>query len=306
MRSPRRSARDGELLPRYRSIIPDWDRFVEACRRPLPTTVRTNTLRIAPEQLCERLRAQGIAASRIPWESTLLTVDRSVGGTIEHWLGLLYIQEAVQVLPVLALDPQPGDAIVDLCAAPGGKTTQIAARMGGIGPLVANEPNGRRQPSLLANVNRLGLLNATITGYRGESFPLTARFDRVLVDAPCSAEGTLRKTAALRRGATPATIARLARLQKRLIVRGYDLLRPGGVLVYSTCTFAPEENESIVAHLLDARDARLSPIDLPVDASPGLSAWNGASYPPEVRRCGRVYPHQIDSGGGFIARFERS
>jgi len=293
------------LLPRYRAVIPEWDRFLQACGRPLPTTVRANTLRIGPEALRTRLADQGICASRLAWEATVLRVDRPVGNTIEHWLGLLYVQEAVQVLPVIALAPRPGDAVVDLCAAPGGKSTQISAQMRGVGPLVANEPNGRRQQALLANINRLGILNATVTAYRGESFPLRARFDRVLVDAPCSAEGTLRKEPSLRSGAPMGTIARLARLQRRLILRGFDLLRPGGVLVYSTCTFAPEENESVVAHLLKTRDARLCPLSLPFEASPGLTSWKSEDYPSELRECARIYPHQIDSGGGFLARIER-
>jgi len=294
-----------DVLPRYRSIVPDWDRLLDACRRPLPTVVRANTLRTSPEALRERLLRQGISTTQLPWEPTLLEVDRPVGSTIEHWLGLLYVQEAVQTLPVIALDPRPGEAVLDLCAAPGGKSTHIAARMAGDGPLVLNEPNGRRQQALLANVNRLGVLNATITGYRGEQFPLRARFDRVLVDAPCSAEGTLRKEPSLRAGAAKRTIARLARLQKRLIVRAYDLLRPGGVLVYSTCTFAPEENESVVAHLLQARPARLKPLSLPGETAPALASWQGETYPDEVRLCARVYPHKFDSGGGFVARFER-
>ncbi len=304
-----RSARDPsrvDVLPRYRSIVPEWDRFVDACRRPLPTVARANTLRISPEALRERLLEQGISTTQLPWEPTLLEVDRPVGNTIEHWLGLLYVQEAVQTLPVIALDPRPGEAVLDLCAAPGGKSTHIAARMAGDGPLVLNEPSGRRQQGLLANVNRLGLLNATITAYRGEDFPLRARFDRILVDAPCSAEGTLRKEPSLRTGASERTIARLARLQKRMIVRAYDLLRPGGVLVYSTCTLAPEENESVVAHLLQARPARLTPLSLPGEIAPGLTAWEGETYPAEVGGCARVYPHRFDSGGGFVARFERS
>lgn len=305
MRSPARPPEPADILPRYRDVIPDWNRFVDACRRPLPTVVRANTLRIDPARLRERLVERGLAVEPIPWEPTLFRVDRPVGSTIEHWLGLLYVQEAVQALPVVALAPLSGEAVLDLCASPGGKTTDIAARMRGIGPLVANEPSGRRQPALLANVNRLGVLNVTQTRYRGESFPGTSRFDRVLVDAPCSAEGTLRKEPSLAVGAAPATIARLARLQKRLIVRAYDLLRPGGVLVYSTCTFAPEENEAVAAHLLAMRDARLTPLSLPVDTAPGLSSWNGETYPEEIRGCARTYPHQLDSGGGFVARFER-
>jgi NOL1/NOP2/sun family putative RNA methylase len=305
MRSDRDRSETGEFLPRYRTIIPDWERFREVCRRPLPPVARTNTLRITPAGLRKRFLRRGIAASHVPWEATLLRVDRPVGNTIEHWLGLLYVQEAMQVLPAIALDPRPGDAVLDLCAAPGGKTTQIAAMTGNGASVVANEPNGRRQQALLANVNRLGILSATVTGYRGESFPMRARFDRILVDAPCSAEGTLRKEPSLQAGASTAMIARLARLQKRLIARAYDLLRPGGVLVYSTCTFAPEENESVVAHLLGERDARLTPVHLPVDASPGLPTWVDETYPPEMRGCARVYPHHIDSGGGFVARIER-
>jgi NOL1/NOP2/sun family putative RNA methylase len=293
-------------LERYRPIVPEWDRFVDVCSRALPDVIRTNTLRIDPKTLCARLNANGIDATPVEWESTLLRVSRPVGNTLEHWLGLAYVQEAIQVLPVLALDPHPGETNLDLCAAPGGKATHIAARMENRGCLIANEPSGRRQQALLANLNRIGVLNATTTSYRGESFPLRTRFDRILVDAPCSAEGTLRKVPSLRSGASLSTIRRLARLQERLLVRAYDLLRPGGVLVYSTCTFAPEENEAVVAHLLCTRDARLTAIPVPFPAAPGVAEWQGRRFPNEVHMCVRIYPHHSNSGGGFIARIERS
>jgi len=293
-------------LERYRSIIPDWERFIDASSRPLPHVIRVNTLRISPDGLLARLRSKGIGAEAIRWESSLIRLDRPPGRLIEHWLGLFYVQEAAQALPVIALDPRPGETVLDMCAAPGGKATHIAALMENRGYLVANEPSGRRQQGLLANVNRLGILNATITDYRGENFPTGLKFDRVLIDAPCSAEGTLRKTPSLGKGAPEATIRRLARLQKRLILRGYEILRPGGVLVYSTCTFAPEENEAVVSHLLKERNARLVPISLPFPASAGgLTEWIGERFPPEIAGCARIYPHQIDSGGGFIARIER-
>jgi len=218
---------------------------------------------------------------------------------------MFYVQEAVQVLPVRLLDPQPGERVLDLCAAPGGKCTQIAALMRNKGLLVANEPNGRRQQALLANLNRLGVLNATVTGYRGEMFPLQVRFDRVLVDAPCSGEGTLRKKESPGTGASPGTIRRLSAIQRRLILHGYDLLRPGGTLVYSTCTFAPEENEAVVSTLLTERDAEIEPVTLPFPASPGLNAWQGLTFPEEVTGCVRIYPQHLDSGGGFIARFRK-
>lgn len=293
-------------IERYRPIILDWERFIAASLRPLPYVIRVNTLKTGPERLARRLRSQGIGAEQLPWEPTLIRLDRPPGRLIEHWLGLFYVQEAVQALPVLALDPRPGETILDMCAAPGGKTTQIAARMENRGSVVANEPSGRRQQGLLANVNRLGVLNATITDYRGESFPIRARFDRILIDAPCSAEGTLRKTPSRRERGSVPTIRRLARLQKRLIVRAYDILRPGGILVYSTCTFAPEENEAVVAHLLNERDCLIFPISPPFPAAPGLSEWDGELFGPEMEGCVRIYPHHIDSGGGFIARIERT
>ncbi len=291
---------------RYRPIIDDWDTFLSSAQTPLPYVVRTNTLKIESPALQQRFVAAGIDAVPYAWSDELFEMPEPPGRRIEHWLGLYYAQEAVQTLPVMALDPQPGETILDLCAAPGGKATFIAARMHNQGTLVANEPSGRRQMSLLANINRLGVLNTMITAYQGENFPMGTRFDRVLVDAPCSAEGTLRKESSLQQGASMNTISRLARLQKRLIVRAFDLLAPGGCLVYSTCTFAPEENEAVVTHLLQERDARISPFNIPIKASPGLTGWLNEAFPAEIQHCVRVYPHHLNSGGGFLARITRA
>lgn len=296
---------DHNNLLRYRSIIDDWDAFLEITESRLPHVVRTNSLKIAPSDLHQRLVASGIGATPYNWIDELFEIAEPPGRRIEHWLGLYYAQEAVQTLPVLALDPQPEERILDLCAAPGGKATFIAARMKNRGTLVANEPSGRRQMSLLANINRLGILNAMITAYQGENFPMTSQFDRVLVDAPCSAEGTLRKEPSLRHGATMGSITRLARLQKRLIVRAFDLLAPGGLLVYSTCTFAPEENEAVVAHLLSERAAAVLPFEIPIQVSSGITDWMSESFPAEVKQCVRVYPQHLNSGGGFVARIAR-
>jgi len=290
---------------RYRPIIDDWDAFLATTQTPLPYVVRANTLKIEPSALQQRFEAAGIAATPHVWNEELFEMANPPGRRIEHWLGLYYAQEAVQTLPVLALDPQPGETTLDLCAAPGGKATYIAARMRNRGTLVANEPSGRRQMSLLANINRLGVLNTMITAYQGENFPMQTKFDRVLVDAPCSAEGTLRKESSLKSGASKGTIARLARLQKRLIVRAFDLLAPGGLLVYSTCTFAPEENEAVVAHLLRNRSAQILPYDIPIETSPGLTGWLDETFPAEIQHCVRVYPHHLNSGGGFLARITR-
>lgn len=292
----------GSSLSRYQEIIGDWEAFRLACARPLPLTIRVNRLRASPQEVHQRLTDKGFLLSRIEWADDLFFIHRdTVSKTIEHWLGMFYIQEAVQTIPVRILDPQPGSQILDMAAAPGGKCTQISSYMRNQGVLIANEPVGKRQPSLMANINRMGVLNATVTSYRGESFPMEIGFDRILLDAPCSAEGTIRKQPALRHGATAATILRLSRLQKRLILHSYDLLKPGGMLVYSTCTFSPEENEAVVSYLLSERRALVDQVSLPFTAHPGINSWNGEEFAPQVKRCVRIYPHDIDSGGGFIA-----
>ena len=292
-------------LERYRPLIPDWDEFLAACRRPLSIDLRVNTLRASPDDLRARLERRGIRLRSFDWEPTYFRTEQPAGATIEHWAGLFYLQEIVQSVPVAVLDPRPGELVLDLCAAPGGKTTDIAARMENRGCLVANEPNGRRQQALLANVNRIGAWNVVVSEYRGQDFPIGDGFDRVLVDAPCSAEGTLRKEPALAQGASLSAVRRLAAIQERLIVRAFDLLRIGGRLVYSTCTFAPEEDEAIVAHLRERRPARVVPVLLPFRHAAGVPAWGPVTYPQAVTGCARIYPHHLDSGGGFVARIER-
>ncbi|MBU1048841.1 RsmB/NOP family class I SAM-dependent RNA methyltransferase [Candidatus Bipolaricaulota bacterium] len=291
---------------RYRSIIEDWDAFQKAADSPMPYVVRSNALKISSHALYTRLVDAGMDVTPYAWNHDLFELAEPPGRRIEHWLGLYYAQEAVQTLPVLALDPQPGEMALDLCAAPGGKATYMAARMQNRGTLVANEPSGRRQMSLLANINRLGVLNTMVTAYQGENFPMQTSFDRILVDAPCSAEGTLRKETLLRDGASSGTISRLASLQKRLILRAFDLLASSGLLVYSTCTFAPEENEAVVAYLLQERDAKILPFESPIETSSGLLGWQGETFPEQIRHCVRVYPHQLNSGGGFLARITRA
>ncbi len=307
----RREAGDKPFLvshpfDRYRRVIDDWEEFLVSVQKPLPHIVRANTLRIDSSTLCQRLNADGVRTRNVAWLDELIEVSEPPGPRIEHWLGLYYIQEATQTLPVIALDPHPRETVLDLCAAPGGKTTFIAARMLNRGTLVANEPNGRRQMGLLANLNRLGVLQALVTGYRGESFPGTTPFDRILIDAPCSAEGTVRKAPSLLEGASLHTIDRLSRVQRRLILRAFDLLAPHGLLVYSTCTFAPEENESVITHLLSRRSATVVAPNLPVRVAPGISNWKGEWYPEEIVNCRRIYPHHLDSGGGFLACIRRA
>jgi 16S rRNA C967 or C1407 C5-methylase (RsmB/RsmF family) len=177
--------------------------------------------------------------------------------------------------------------------------------MGNSGLIVANELNPRRHVPLGHTLDRLGVLNALVTAYQAQQFPLKARFDRVLADVPCSAEGRFRQT---RRDA-PYQVrkarTKLPDLQKKILLRGFDLLKPLGELLYATCTYDPEENESIVNFLLNNRDADLLPLDVDQHSEPGITQWKDQSYDPRVRMAARFYPHRIDSVGFFMARICR-
>jgi NOL1/NOP2/sun family putative RNA methylase len=294
-------------VERYREIIPEWEAFWEAILRPLPTVIRTNTLRIDPSDLRRRLERKGFDLRPLSWDETCFEIRGEIpaGNTLEHWLGYYYIQEATQLLPVKALGPKPGERVLDLCAAPGGKTTQIAQYMEDSGLLVANDDSAKRIQALLANVYRLGVRCVVVTECPGQEFPGEAEFDRVLVDAPCSAEGVARRFPHLRKGALPGVIQRLATLQKKLLVRALDLVRPGGIVVSSTCTLAPEENEGVVQSVLERGLAELLPWEPPVPHARGLVRFGEAEYGPEMQKTVRIYPHHFDSEGGFVAVLRR-
>jgi len=295
-------------VERYREIIPEWEAFWEAILRPLPTVIRTNTLRIDPADLRRRLERKGFDLRSLPWDETCFEIRGEIpaGNALEHWLGYYYIQEATQLLPVKALAPKPGEHVLDLCAAPGGKTTQIAQYMEDYGLLVANDSSAKRIQALLANVYRLGIKCVVVTECPGEKFPGEGEFDRVLVDAPCSGEGVARRFPHLRKGAPLSAVLRLSALQKKLLARALELVKPGGIVVYSTCTLAPEENEGVVKYVLDRGLAELIPWEPPVPHAPGLIRFLGIEYGPEMQKTVRIYPHHFDSEGGFIAVLRRS
>jgi NOL1/NOP2/sun family putative RNA methylase len=295
-------------LSRYRSIVPDWARFVEASVREEPTVFRVRTGRISPHELADRLREQSYRIRSLDGMPGFFQVEegpRPVSFTLEHWLGLIYVQQASTGVAASALGPRPGERVLDLCAAPGGKTTHIADLMDDRGCLVAADVNEGRIRGLLGNVYRLGHPGVTVVSADGREFPEGALFDRVLVDAPCSGEGTLR-----RRGGTPpnqsASFLRyVTRAQTALLRKAVRLTRPGGTILYVTCTFAPEENEAVVSGVLGEEPVELEPLILPVPHAPGVTAFGDLRIDPRLEGAARIYPHHLDSGGLFLARLRR-
>ena len=264
----------------------EFPAFMESLERPRAVALRLNPLKRYPKEL-------PFITSNVPWEPMGYYYDPDTRPGLHpyHEAGVYYLQEASAMAPVALLDPQPGDWVLDLCAAPGGKTTQIAGRLQGEGFLLCNEIHPKRARILSRNIERMGIANALVTNEAPENLAkhYAGLFDRVLIDAPCSGEGMFRKEEAAVTDWSQETVEMCAARQAQILDEGAKLVRPGGRLVYSTCTFAPEENEQAVAAFL-VRHPEFSPED--VDA-PWFTAGENGSF--------RLWPHKLLGEGHFAA-----
>ena len=264
----------------------EYGDFLSSLERPRAVALRYNPLK------GER-PALPFVGQPVPWEPEGFYYDPEArpGLHVYHEAGVYYLQEASAMAPVALLDPQPGERVCDLCAAPGGKTTQIAGRMLGRGFLLCNEINPKRAKILSRNIERMAVPNALVTNEHPETlaqrFP--GFFDRVLVDAPCSGEGMFRKEEAAITDWSEETVAMCARRQGEILHSAAKLVRPGGILVYSTCTFAPEEDEGAVAAFLAAHP-EFTP-------EPAEAPW----FAPGENGSFRMWPHKLLGEGHFAA-----
>ena len=269
----------------------EYEEFLKSLERPRAVALRFNPLK-------GEMPALPFVMDAVPWEPTGYYYDpiSRPGLHVYHEAGVYYLQEASAMAPVALLDPQPGERICDLCAAPGGKTTQIAGRMEGKGFLLCNEIHPKRAKILSRNIERMAVSNALVTNETpanlAERFP--GFFDRVLVDAPCSGEGMFRKEEAAVTDWSQETVEMCARRQAEILDCAARMVRPGGRLVYSTCTFAPEEDEGAVAAFLASNPA-FSPevIETP---------W----FVPVENGGHRMWPHKLLGEGHFAAVLKKS
>ncbi|UPM43983.1 RsmB/NOP family class I SAM-dependent RNA methyltransferase [Halocatena salina] len=297
------------VLERYRPLIEEFEAFLAACERPLPSVVRVNTLKASVDQVREALDADGYAYESCEWHPELLRLETDHPGNSWPYVhGWIYGQEEVSALPALVLDPQPDDRVFDACAAPGSKTTQLAALMADTGTLVANDVNLGRLSALRSNAERCGVTNCVVTSKDAQTFSLgpfdDEPFDRALVDVPCSCEGTIRKNPTALDEWSLDRVTGISGVQRGILERAVQMTRAGGTVVYSTCTFAPEENEAVLDHVLGTESCRLIEFDTPLTTRPGITEWNGEQYDPSVGRAKRIYPHLNDTGGFFCAKLE--
>ena len=292
----------------------EWSGFWEAMAagRPPWNGLRANTLKISPEEL-PALLPGGLRLERVPWSwgssgfYCSNDEDIRVSKLPYHDGGLYYMQEPSAMSAASMLPINLGDRVLDLCAAPGGKSTQLAAKLAGSGVLVSNEISGSRCLALISNLERLGVRNAVVTNERPDKLlqNLTGWFDKVLIDAPCSGEGMFRREPETVRGYLEHPPDLCAALQKRILDDGARLLTPGGMLLYSTCTFNPDENERNIQWFLDSHpDFAVCPIDhKQFGLSPGRADWAGGDQ--RLLGCARIWPHIQRGEGHFVALLQR-
>lgn len=289
-------------MNKYRGIIPNFEAFQEECQKEPISTVRRNDIK-ARKDFEEKL-AEDFEIEKASWNDKVyrLKDEKKPGKSMLHWRGEYYVQEESASVPVTVLNPRPGDHVLDMCAAPGGKTTQIADRIDNKGLVVANEVSDQRMKSLHANIYRTGAYSVNALNEDGRMIPEDREFDKVLVDAPCSGEGNncRREDEEM---ASEQESKGLADLQLELLEKAFNLVKDDGVVVYSTCTFSPFENEYVVSQALEGNDVKLESIDLDFQHERGLESYQDSEFGREMSKTVRIYPHHIESGGMYVAKF---
>jgi NOL1/NOP2/sun family putative RNA methylase len=272
------------------------------------TTLRVNTLRTEAAGLLRFFRERAVKHERVSWYPDAFVLRDLRERDVESWdayaQGQIYLQSLSSMIPALALGPQPGEQVLDLTAAPGSKTTQMSALMGGQGAIVANELDPVRAQRLSYNVNLQGCPNVEVRVGRGEKVgtEMPERFDRVLLDVPCSGEGRfIVHVPSTSRGWSPKLVAECAKLQRHLLVSGSRALRPGGVLVYSTCTLNLVENEKMIQWALHCLPLRVEPLSLSI---PGT--WQGMAkgMDASLSMALRIFPDE-QREGFFVCRLRK-
>ena len=302
-----------ELDQLFETLIGSEKRIIyDKIGQSLPHTIRFNPLKGAISELQDLLKEQGFIFSVFEGFENIFRINYQpypIGKSLSHYLGHIYVQDVASMLPPLVLDPQPGEWILDMSAAPGSKTTQIAALMQNKGVLIANDIVMKRIRALAANLERFGVVNAAIFKLFGEQYgsQYFEVFDRVLLDPACSGLGTLHKSPEVLNWWTPRHCERMATGQKSMIASAIKALKPGGILCYSTCTLTPEENEEVIDYALREFPIELESIFVSgLKLRPGLTKYNGRVYNPTLEKACRVYPTENDTEGFFITRVRKT
>ena len=304
---------------RMRTLLPeekDFTSFMNIIHEYPRNYIRCNTLKISPSALKARLEEKNWKIKQVfSSHPEIMLIESALepgalGKALEHLLGYYYVQEVSSMMPALALEPKPDDLVLDLCAAPGSKTTQISALMQNKGTIVANDKTIDRMVSLVSNLERCGCTNAIVTREDAIAFcrrleKTGFRFDKILLDVPCSGEGNLRSSPRTFTSWSMAAITELSSLQKKIAFAAVPLLKESGTLVYSTCTHSPEENEAIVSSLAETFSLSIEKTLLPLKCRSGISTWQKQAFNSGIENSCRIYPQDNDSEGFFVAKLKK-
>jgi NOL1/NOP2/sun family putative RNA methylase len=294
------------MVERYLALFgEETERFLQGNDKVFPKTIRVNTLATSVRGEVSRLRAKGFelgAVAGLSYAFQVLNAPLAIGATTEYLLGHYMLQSPASMWAVEALKPNGEQVVVDMCAAPGGKTTLIAQMMENAGALLATDISRPRIRSLRSNVSRMRVENAFVMRMDAARLPkLDIHADAVLLDAPCTGEGLIPLDPSRKQSRTLEDISTLTQVQRKLIVAASQLLREGGVLVYSTCSFAPEENEAIIDFALQRCPLRIIETHLPIGGS-GLTTFFDQQVDKSLRMARRFYPYKHQMEGFFICR----
>ena len=283
--------------------------FLDAMEKERPLTLRCNMLKAKRRDLVQNLTKRGISVEPLEkWTKVGLQVfdhKVNVGATMEYLAGQYMVQAAASFLPVMALAPQEGEKILDMAAAPGGKTTHICQLMKNTGIVVANDVSEARCKSLSANIQRLGITNAIVTNYDGVGFQrVMHHFDRILLDSPCTGTGVISRDKSIKTSKELADVQRVSLQQRKLLLEAIDCLKVGGVVVYSTCSWLVEENEAVVDYALARRDVEIVEMGLPF-GRPGFTKYRHNRFAASVEHTRRYFPHVHNMDGFYVAKLRK-
>jgi NOL1/NOP2/sun family putative RNA methylase len=294
------------MVERYLALFgEETEQFLQGNDATLPKTIRMNTLAISVREEVSRLTTKGfklVPVNRLSYAYHVLESPFTIGATPEYLLGHYMLQSPASMWAVETLTPKREQMVVDMCAAPGGKTTLIAQFMENEGALLATDISRNRIRSLRSNLSRMRVENSFVMRTDAARLPeLGIQADAVLLDAPCTGEGLIPVDPSRKQSRTPEDIVTMANVQQKLIFAGSQLLREGGVMVYSTCSFAPEENEGIIDFALENCSLRVIDTDLPFGDS-GFTSFFGFDVDNSLRKARRFYPFKHQMEGFFICK----
>jgi NOL1/NOP2/sun family putative RNA methylase len=294
---------------RYSQILGERNKeFLKYCALPIKKVIRINTLKVEDVlAYVKELNSKGWNLERIPWCDYAFAVsDVEPGKTYEYFLGKIYVQEAASLIPSLALNPDEHDFVLDMASAPGSKTTHLAQIMNNKGCIVANDVSYKRLRALGFNIELTGALNVVVAEGDATRIHADDRFDKILIDAPCSCEGTVRKDWKALSKWNPRMCRFMAQRQKQMLRVASKALKKGGIIVYSTCTLSPEENEGVVDFALRNLGLEIEKIELKgLKRSECVTEWEGQQYDERVKSCLRLWPQDNDTEGFFVARLKK-